>query len=164
VHRVLLCSPGWLWTHNPPALTSWVLGLQACTIMLGKLFGFYKCYLEFLLAGRNVSWIHPLILLPLPLFYLLAYVWGDCLTFTFNSPTALFCDVFQSWELFLIFGTPLCFSVPSSWCVLWSYLSCYWLSSNVRRPTAFRSQVGVRLWKAERTNWTVWRGRSWASL
>jgi hypothetical protein len=29
----LLCSPGWPQTHNPPALASWVLALQACTTM-----------------------------------------------------------------------------------------------------------------------------------
>jgi hypothetical protein len=33
--RVLLCSPGCLWTHNSPATASRGLWLQACTIMPG---------------------------------------------------------------------------------------------------------------------------------
>jgi hypothetical protein len=26
--KILLCSPGWSWNHDSPALASWVLGLQ----------------------------------------------------------------------------------------------------------------------------------------
>lgn len=36
LHRVL-GSPGWLSIHDPPALTSWMLGLQVCTAMPGSL-------------------------------------------------------------------------------------------------------------------------------
>jgi hypothetical protein len=32
-HRILLCSPGWLTTHDLPASVFHVLGLQECTTM-----------------------------------------------------------------------------------------------------------------------------------
>jgi hypothetical protein len=37
--RVSLCTPGWPWTHNPPASAFWILGFQACATMfsLGSL-------------------------------------------------------------------------------------------------------------------------------
>lgn len=35
LHRVL-GSPGWLSIHDPPALTSWMLGLQVYTAMPGS--------------------------------------------------------------------------------------------------------------------------------
>jgi hypothetical protein len=28
--RILLCRPDWPWSHDPPASTSWLLGLQVC--------------------------------------------------------------------------------------------------------------------------------------
>jgi hypothetical protein len=34
--RVSPCSPGWPWTHDPPASVSWVLGLQVRTTMPGS--------------------------------------------------------------------------------------------------------------------------------
>jgi hypothetical protein len=33
--RILLCSPAWPWTHDPPTSASHVLWLQLCTIMPG---------------------------------------------------------------------------------------------------------------------------------
>jgi hypothetical protein len=41
--RVLLCSPGWSQTHNLPASTSRVVGLQACATM--------PCSLHFILIS-----------------------------------------------------------------------------------------------------------------
>lgn len=38
LYKILLCSPGWPWTQNPPAFASWVPRLQVCTFMFVHLF------------------------------------------------------------------------------------------------------------------------------
>lgn len=35
----MLCISGWPWTHDPPALASWVLGKQPCSPRSGPEFG-----------------------------------------------------------------------------------------------------------------------------
>jgi hypothetical protein len=47
----LLCSPCWVWTHDPPASASWVLRLQSCTTTLGCDWGFCRK------VSRLPSWV-----------------------------------------------------------------------------------------------------------
>jgi hypothetical protein len=73
--RVSPCSPGWLWTFNPSASVSCVLGTQVCTTTPGQECAFIFVVLASHLLGRHsTTWATLPALFTLVIFQVGSYV------------------------------------------------------------------------------------------
>jgi hypothetical protein len=116
--QISLCSPGCPQTHNPPASASWVLGLQACTIIPSFQSSFFLSFFFFfevlgfelrvshLLGRHGTTWAMP------PALFCFSYFLGRVLHFVQDWP--------QMWSsyLCLLHSWDYKYELPHSTCWL----------------------------------------------